>query len=56
MNITDDQELSELDKAAQEAYERAAADGLCDIGAMEIAREALRVVKVEAGESSKGAV
>jgi L-aminopeptidase/D-esterase-like protein len=39
---TDDQELSELDQAAQEAYERAEADGLCANGAMEIALDVMR--------------
>jgi hypothetical protein len=42
MDNTDNQELSKLTEAAQEAYERAAADGLCKIGALEIALNALR--------------
>ncbi len=44
---SDNQELSELDEAAQEAYEHATADGLCQIGALEVAHEASRAVNVE---------
>jgi L-aminopeptidase/D-esterase-like protein len=49
---TNDQELSELSQAVQEAYERAAADGLCEIGALEIAREVLRVAIAGAGNKA----
>ena len=52
MNSADDQELFNLDEAAQEAYERAAADGLCQIGALEIAREASRTAKTETQDDS----
>ena len=33
--------------AAEEAYERAAADGLCDLGAQELAQEAIRAVTLD---------
>jgi hypothetical protein len=34
-------------QAAQQGYERAAADGLCDEGALEVALEAIRSLHVE---------
>ena len=34
-------------QAAQEGYERAAADGLCDEGALEVALEAIRSLDIE---------
>jgi hypothetical protein len=34
-------------RAAQQGYERAAADGLCDEGALEVALEAIRSLDVE---------
>jgi hypothetical protein len=34
-------------QAAQQGYERAAADGLCDEGALEVALEAIRSLDVE---------
>ena len=35
-------------RAAQAAYERAAADGLCDEGAWEVAVDAIRALDIEA--------
>ena len=34
-------------QAAQQGYERAAADGLCDEGALEVALEAIRSLDIE---------
>ncbi len=34
-------------QAAQEGYERAAADGLCDEGALEVALDAIRSLDLE---------
>ena len=34
-------------RAAQQGYERAAADGLCDEGALEVALDAIRAVDVD---------
>ena len=34
-------------RAAQQGYERAAADGLCDAGALEVALDAIRAVDVD---------
>ena len=34
-------------QAAQQGYERAAADGLCDEGALEVALDAIRSVDVD---------
>ncbi len=34
-------------QAAQQGYERAAADGLCDEGALEVALDAIRAVDVD---------
>jgi hypothetical protein len=34
-------------RAAQQGYERAAADGLCDEGALEVALEAIRSLNLE---------
>ncbi len=47
-SVSGNQELSEPAEAAQEAYERAAADGLCQIGALEVARDAGRASDSEA--------
>jgi hypothetical protein len=35
-------------RAALDAYERAAADGLCDEGALEVAIDAIRVLDIDA--------
>lgn len=42
-NVSTPEEIS----AAEEAYERAAADGLCDLGAQEVAQEAIRAVTLD---------
>jgi len=34
-------------QAAQQGYERAAADGLCDEGALEVAMDAIRALDIE---------
>ncbi len=34
-------------RAAQQGYERAAADGLCDEGALEVALDAIRSLDIE---------
>jgi hypothetical protein len=34
-------------QAAQQGYERAAADGLCDEGALEVALDAIRALNIE---------
>ena len=34
-------------QAAQQGYERAAADGLCDAGALEVALDAIRSLDIE---------
>ena len=34
-------------RAAQQGYERAAADGLCDEGALEVALEAIRSLEID---------
>ncbi len=34
-------------QAAQQGYERAAADGLCDEGALEVALDAIRAVDID---------
>ena len=51
--LSNDQRLAEAVKAAcvraaQAAYERAAADGLCDEGAWEVAVDAIRGVDIAA--------
>jgi hypothetical protein len=51
-DLNRDQQIAEVTRAAclpaaQQGYERAAADGLCDEGALEVALDAIRSLDIE---------
>jgi hypothetical protein len=51
-DIEHDQQIAEASRTAcvrvsQQGYERAAADGLCDEGALEVALDAIRSLDIE---------